>query len=157
MDSDACDARKSDSAKDLYHRYHFDKDVKQRGKQTVIFKPSEKFVRLVEELQEDMICDIEQKGIAIETNPTSNLRIGQLGEYCNHPIYRFYNQGIKTPYASHYLPVSVNTDDRGVFATSLERELSLVAAAIEREGNNSPMEIYQWIDNVRRMAVDYKF
>lgn len=59
---------------------------------------------------------------------------------------------------SPQINVSVNTDDRGVFHTSLENEYALLACAMEKvrdeEGNLrfNRQNIYQWIDNIREMG-----
>ena len=61
------------------------------------------------------------------------------------------------------LSVSVNTDDQGVFATSLENEYALLASALENvtdeNGNYVYVKsmIYDWIDDVRRMGNDQSF
>lgn len=68
---------------------------------------------------------------------------------------------MNTPYNKHDIAVSINTDDQGVFSTSLEREYSLIALAIERhqtEGfKNSPRQIIDWLDKIRQMSVEQQF
>ena len=64
--------------------------------------------------------------LAIECNPSSNYKIGEFETYEEHPILKFFNYGLSTPYANHDIAVSINTDDQGIFATSLEREYSLI-------------------------------
>ena len=59
--------------------------------------------------------------------------------------------------------VSINTDDAGIFATSLENEYAYIALAMEKErdenGNAiySRRNIYKWIDNIRQMGLDQTF
>ena len=57
--------------------------------------------------------------------------------------------------------MSINTDDQGVFATSLEREYSLMALALENnelEGcKNSPRAVVEWLNRVREMSVEQRF
>ena len=57
--------------------------------------------------------------------------------------------------------MSINTDDQGVFATSLEREYSLMALALENNElggcNNSPRAVIEWLDRVRQMSVEQRF
>lgn len=61
------------------------------------------------------------------------------------------------------LSVSVNTDDQGVFATSLENEYAMLASALENitdaDGKYVYMKsmVYEWIDDVRRMGNDQSF
>ena len=112
-------------------------------------------------IQEQLLVKIERKRIAIECNPSSNYKIGEFGRYDEHPITRFNNAGLNTPYSRHDISVSINTDDQGVFATSLEREYSLIALAMERnqiEGYyNSPRQIIDWLDKIRQMSIEQQF
>ena len=61
-----------------------------------------------------------------------------------------------------YTTVSINTDDKGVFSTSLEREFSVMAAALEKKAamehdGNSPRRIYDWLDRIREMGFEMRF
>ena len=64
--------------------------------------------------------------------------------------------------APHSITVSINTDDKGVFSTSLEREFSVMAAALEKKSlvekdGNSPRRIYDWLDRIREMGFEMRF
>lgn len=64
--------------------------------------------------------------------------------------------------APHSITVSINTDDKGVFSTSLEREFSVMAAALEKKSliekdGNSPRRIYDWLDRIREMGFEMGF
>ena len=76
-----------------------------------------------------MIKEIEEKGICIESNPSSNLKIGPFNRYDDLPLLRL--KGIKAP-RKHRVSVSINTDDRGVFSTSIHNEYSLMAIALTK-------------------------
>ena len=93
-------------------------------------------------------------GIGIESNPTSNVRIGGMSRYEDHPIFKFF------PVESDEDSVlaSINTDDRGVFETSLEREFSLLACALykkhSRNASNPDMrKTMAWLDELRENAI----
>ena len=90
------------------------------------------YASLITSIQQAMQADLAGKGIAIECNPSSNLKIGRFSRYEEHPIFRFYPPG-KNFAESLCLPVSVNTDDRGVFSTSLTNEFSLLALAMMKQ------------------------
>lgn len=81
--------------------------------------------------------------------------------YDEHPILRFFNFGLDTPYKPHNISVSINTDDQGVFSTSLEREYSLMALAMERNElkghKNSPRAVIEWLNRVREMSIEQRF
>ena len=59
--------------------------------------------------------------------------------------------------------VSINTDDKGVFHTSLENEYALMASAVEHMTDDngkrihSPQEVYDWLDRIRRMGNQQAF
>ena len=90
------------------------------------------YTPLITSIQQAMQADLASKGIAIECNPSSNLKIGRFSRYEEHPIFRFYPPG-KNCEESLCLSVSVNTDDRGVFSTSLMNEFSLLALAMAKQ------------------------
>ena len=64
--------------------------------------------RLVEHLAE--------RQIPVDICLTSNVRTGSLAELSNHPVRRYFNQG---------LLISLNTDDPALFGTNLNREYLL--------------------------------
>ena len=55
--------------------------------------------------------------IPIETNPTSNLRLGVYPSYEAHPLHRLYDAGV---------PLTVNSDDPPLFNTTLQGEIDLL-------------------------------
>ena len=158
-------ARLNDKAKALYYEYHYNKVAKEEGRKAVIFHIAhnyyKEFVVMVEEVRESLLCKIERLHIAIECNPSSNLRIGEMTSYIEHPIFRFNNYGLNTPYPPHDISVSINTDDSGVFSTSLEREYALMGIALEKTDDerfrNSPRAVKEWLNRVRKMSVEQRF
>jgi adenosine deaminase len=60
-----------------------------------------------------LIKEIRERGITIETCPTSNLRIGAVKSIKEHPIRAFIKNGIR---------VSVNSDDPPMFNTDINNE-----------------------------------
>lgn len=158
-------ARKNRKACDIYYEYHFNRKVKEAGsKATVLTIPHnyyDEFVQMTDRVREVLLGKVERLHIAIECNPSSNLRIGEMTSYIEHPIFKFYNYGLKTPYPPHEISVSINTDDSGVFSTSLEREYALLGIALEKcedpEFKNSPRAIREWLDRVRKMSVEQRF
>ena len=110
-----------------------------------------------------MIKELVQKGIGIETNPSSNYLIGPIQKYKEHPIIRFNGRKLKETEANMALQVSINTDDQGVFDTSLENEYALMTIALKKAKNDNDHflydleDIYVWIDYVRRMGITQSF
>lgn len=155
-------ARKNERAIQLFHQYHFDRDVVRRGNSVIEFKVDDALIEVIQKARIRMLHLIEDIGIAIETNPTSNIKIGHMSTYNTHPLMEFNNVGLNTTGQYRGISVSINTDDRGVFGTSLEREFSLVAAALEKqhkkgESDVPPRVIYDWLDKIRKMAFEQRF
>lgn len=158
-------ARNNGKACLLNHCYHYDGGVKARGVEPDELKVSVEMVYLIDLIQKSMLDDLVGKGIAIECCPTSNLRVGPIRRYRNHPIFRFYNEGLDFGgiIAPRSIPVSINTDDKGIFATSLEREYSLLSSALEKDfekkiyPNNDQERIFDWMDRVRSMGIEQRF
>ena len=96
---------------------------------------------------------IAEKGIFIECNPTSNRMISPFKFYDEHPILLFNNYKLSVSKQDQRIPVSINTDDLGVFGTSLESEFAKMLCALKRRGhltgdyNNE--EIYDYLDYIR--------
>ena len=114
-------------------------------------------------MQQCMQKLIAEKGIAIECNLSSNQLIGTFGTYYEHPLFRF-NQHLLSRYEQRqHLFVSVNTDDQGVFDTSLENEYALLAECIAQKKNENNENlyndevIYEYIDYIRRMGLEQIF
>lgn len=147
----------------LYYYYHFNKSIRDNGYKQHIFNIKNDYVILVKELQEKMRYDIANKGISIETNPSSNYLIGTIKKYDQHPIITFNSNGLKTDVIKEALSVSINTDDQGVFDTFLENEYALIAYALEKsvdENGKNTYErnrIYKWIDNIRQFGLEQVF
>lgn len=129
--TEAVEARKDGIAVKLRDAYFEDRDVFRQGfLESEEFKAPYQIENLIKKIQNKMIGRIKGKGICIETNPTSNVRIGRLGDYQEHPLYRF-SKVRKRP--DQNLIVSVNTDDKGLFTTSMQREFSLIALALMKQ------------------------
>lgn len=151
--------RKVSKIKKLFRVYHFSGSAKKRGDMCKEFYLHEDYGydKAVERLQKKLRERIQKKHISIETNPTSNMQITDVSRYAEHPITVMNNVYLKSDYDS-MIDVSINTDDQGVFATSLEKEFTLMALALEKEKktDGSPLyrkeDVYRWLDMVRDSA-----
>lgn len=127
----------------------------ERGRKVEMVPVRENELALYETLQQYMLEKISRKGIYIETNPTSNLNIGNMQNLLEHPIFRMHplyqlpNQGQK-------ILVTINSDDPAVFNTNVENELAYVYYALEHAGYPKA-DILEWIDTVRKNGMDGSF
>lgn len=154
----------------LYHYYHFDAKMKFESDKRIEYSVPKCIIDAVCMVQEKMQYDVSLKNIGIECNPSSNWLIGTFKNYLKHPIFKFNNKHL---YASDdprfnlpnpRLSASINTDDLGIFDTSLETEFALMACALER--NNQfcdhdeiilPDNIYAWLDYIRQQGCEQSF
>lgn len=146
----------------LYYLYHYSYGVKDEGMKPIEVYVPPMYIEGACAVQKAMQRHVASCGIGVETNPSSNLMISTMGSYDEHPIVQLYNKDLTYDNeklgACPQVNVSINTDDKGVFRTSLENEYALMACALEKvrdgQGNavyNRQM-IYQWLDNIRKMG-----
>ena len=99
----------------------------------------------------------------IESNPSSNVLLSTFGSYKKHPIFSFYNCGLGIDMDDIQMHVSVNTDDPGVFDTSLSFEYALIASALQEMKDdagkriNSDRAIEDYICDLVRMGHEQVF
>lgn len=140
------------SAVRLYGDYHGNSTIRKNGELVKAFALTHGYVRVIIELQNAMMRMVSKRQLCIECCPSSNLRIGRLDRFDEHPIFRF--MPLRDSQNRYPLAVTVNTDDLGVFSTSLPNEYSLLALALlkkqDADGNNiySSQEVYDWIERV---------
>lgn len=112
-------------------------------------------IEAYEMLQEYLLKKVETKGIFVETNPTSNLTIGDFNDFCEHPIFRM-NAVKRGEGSEHHLMVTINSDDPAVFQTNVENELAYVYYATEHNGY-AKEDVLEWIDKIRQNGLDASF
>lgn len=154
-------ARENKFALEIVRKYNYDTSIKKHGFEIVEDRLPLGTEPILEQLQKCMIKDIAALGIFIECNPTSNLCIGPFEKYEELPLFKFYP--MENNAHSSVVNVSINTDDRGVFATSLYNEFSLVAAALFKQkdsmGNRlwNDNSIYDYISRLRENGNNHRF
>lgn len=159
-DPDASAARHNNVACELYRLYHYDRRVRKNGGEIMEIK-CDGISDVIKFLQERLRGKLAKENVGIEANPTSNRKIGGFEYFDELPIFNFSppERDISS------LSVSVNTDDKGIFATSLEREYSLLAAAMYKKIQNSEgaysqrdmQDICDWLDRIRRNGLNQRF
>jgi len=151
----------------LNYMYHFNTSIRIDGSRMIEVNISPMYIDGVSKLQKAMQRLISAKGISVETNPSSNYHISTFKDYTHHPIFNFYNKNLTYDpdklSECPQLSVSINTDDMGVFSTSLENEYSLLAYAKEHEKDCADRQIYSksmvysWLNDVRKMGLTQSF
>lgn len=155
--------RQREELRYLCYLYHFDPITRCRGEAVVAITVDKPYMDLMRTLQQRMQKYIGERGIMIECNPTSNYLIGTFKRYDEHPIFRFNGFGFGGDAAEGQLSVSINTDDQGVFDTSLENEYALLACSMSKalasDGSQRYFRdvIYTYLDHVRQMGNEQSF
>ena len=151
----------------LYYLYHYSSRVKYTGMEVINVTVDQEYITAVQVAQRELQFEIARRGIGVESNPTSNVKISTLRSYSKHPITTLYNRGlVHSPEklcSCAQINVSINTDDSGVFFTSLESEYAVMARALElaadAEGNPCfcKWEINEWMNQVRKIGNEQSF
>lgn len=155
------------AAEFLYHYYHYSRKIREEGRKSIQIDVPQGYVKAVELVQREMQREIAEAGICVETNPSSNYQISTIQQYQEHPIRELFNLGLTAdPNEIAQCPqlhVSINTDDKGVFHTSLKNEFALIACATEQvmdeKGRHKyqKQRVYDWIDRVREFGNQQSF
>lgn len=149
----------------LYNNYHFNYNIKKVSSKQHQYTIPHSLICTIADIQKKMQYDIARQGLAIECNPSSNYLIGTFRDYCKHPIFTFNDTGLLNMSDDNpKISVSINTDDLGIFDTSLENEYALLACALEQRNLTVPPDkaipienIYNWLDHIRQMGCDQSF
>lgn len=112
---------------------------------------------ILKKAQQYVLKEVEQKGIYIETNPTSNLAIGESRELYDEHILRLNSKDLtSTDEESPEVLITINSDDPVIFSTNTENELAYIYYALVYKGYTKE-RVLRWIDKVRQMGIDSSF
>ena len=87
--------------------------------------------------------------------------IGGFERYDKHPIFTF--KPIEAGPTDPIINVSINTDDRGIFATNISNEYSLITLAMmkmkDKDGHRlyNDETIYNYVERVRKNGIIQRF
>lgn len=149
--------RKQNNVLRLLYYYQFGRQERMAGQVPESFEITSDYIEVVTKFQEHMMRQLMLKDICIECNPSSNYLIGTFRQYHLHPIFRFNSFGLSIPEHTNdsiQLRVSINTDDQGIFDTSLENEYALLYSCLcERPDTSfSHDAVYGYLDHIRLLG-----
>ena len=115
-----------------------------------------------EAVQDYLLQMCADKGIILEANPSSNVAISEIKRYSDHPIFRwiplsdddivpngkFNRFGLR----SGRVRVCVNSDDPGLFNTTLQNEFHFLEEAASSQV--SVEKAREWVDFLRKEGVE---
>lgn len=158
--------RLNDKIVRLTYLYFYDPKVRWNGQRMREFQITTEYAEVIHTLQNRMMEKIGQRGIAIECNPSSNQLIGAFGAYRDHPVFRFNHTMLPLEQYSDQpgqLRVSINTDDLGVFDTSIENEFALIYSALQQDTDEDgrqkigDQQICAYLEQLREMGHEMTF
>ncbi|MBY0077639.1 MULTISPECIES: hypothetical protein [Priestia] len=109
-------------------------------------------VIMIESIQEFIKKKISKEGIVVETNPSSNIAIGELKHIFDHYIHNL-NQVIA---GADSIKVTINTDDPIVFNTNISNEYAYIFYSLLEKGF-SREQATVWIDKIRDNGMTSSF
>lgn len=98
---------------------------------------------------------VQHMGVYVETNPTSNLLIGDIRSLQEYPIDTLNDRLLREKSRTAVL-ISVNSDDPLIFTTNVENELALVYHILLYRGM-AREQVIAWIDKVREYGLNSSF
>lgn len=107
------------------------------------------------ELQDLVLGDLNMAGVAIETLPTSNVRISIYHDHREHHLFRWL--GLSGEPLRNLPTVCVGSDDTGIFATSLRNEYAAVWDVLHRHLGKTGDEATAIIETLNRNGFAYRF
>lgn len=108
---------------------------------------------IYKEAQQYIIDKIAKRGIIVESNPLSNITIGEIESIKEHPIFKL-NDSFNGDH--NHVMVSINTDDPGVFGTTLKNQYGFVLQALLDSGVSMEKSL-KWIDTARENGLNSTF
>jgi len=149
--------------REIFLAYHFDLSSYKEGEKLITVKTLEdeqySMVKTIESAQSYVKKNLLKKKIAIETCPTSNIRISQLNKLDEHPIFTWHD--IEKNAACHLFPL-IATDNPGYCQTSIPMEYSAIKqAALKKFAINKKSftmnQIQNWLNELNKNTHTYSF
>ncbi len=147
----------SNAAYDLAKRYWFCSHTRSEGEKIITIDMKEKkdlWLTVCRDVQKAVRHRVREKQLVVEVNPTSNRVIGPMEKMSDHPIFKLTLD--KKKKLAREIRVTINTDDPGVFSTSLLHEFYLLGESLLNEGVPET-EVVEWLNWLRDNGKDYSF
>ncbi|MGW9017798.1 hypothetical protein [Priestia megaterium] len=109
-------------------------------------------ITIIESIQNFVKEKISKEGIVVETNPSSNIAIGELEHIFEHYIHNLNPVGSE----SNSIKVTINTDDPIVFNTNISNEYAYIFYSLIEKGFSREQAIL-WIDKIRNNGITSSF
>jgi hypothetical protein len=112
------------------------------------------WIKVCREVQEKLQDIVQARQLVVEVNPSSNRVVGPIAKINDHPIFRLTLD--KQDNLSRENRVTINTDDPGIFTTSLAHEFYLLGEILVNRGVPEA-KVEEWLDWLRKNGENYSF
>jgi Adenosine deaminase len=133
---------------------HFCPVYAQHYSRPIFVRTSQDDIGLLLKVQEYLKMKIQQAGIYVETNPTSNATIGDINSLFEHPLTNINSKDLSSN--NNKVLLSINSDDPLIFNTNVENEIANVYHMLTNHAY-SREDVLAWIDKVRQYGIDSSF
>lgn len=155
----AATSRKNKRAVELYYKYHFNLSTRLEGDKIKHTRVDDLYISAVEALQEyAKTTYILENRLVLEVNLTSNYLIGSYRGY-KYSTLSSFNRYLLDNTKTNNLQVCINTDDSGVFASSLYTEYSILLQVLTHPENSLDItqkydteSVYDYINYLRKVS-----
>lgn len=135
--------------RDYVRRWLFDGRVQRRGAAAITVVTTDDEVDMLQEAQLAVARAYVNAGVAVECNLSSNLLVGGLASFAEHPMLR-WQPLIDAPNLPR-IGITLNSDDPVTFATRLADEYAYAYFALLHVGATNEQAL-DWVERVRRMG-----
>ena len=148
-------ADQEDSVKTLW-QWLSSTDIQKRAEELVIvdaeFLDAPDYIKI----QQALMQQIKERGVIIETLPSSNVRISQYESIDEHHSLRWMRVENHIQEGDPEIMVSLGSDDPGIFATNLETEFYLLFTTLKKN-NLSDTDALDRISKINERGRIYRF
>lgn len=141
---------------EVYWQWQSDKDL--WGKSEELIEVKSDFLHATHYLllQQALMQEVADRGVVIETLPSSNVRISQYKHFSEHHALRWMREPSATPPDDPEILVSLGSDDPGIFSTDIEIEFHHLYFALKHRGLNEA-DALQRVAQINERGRIYRF
>jgi hypothetical protein len=114
------------------------------------------YLELVSSVRERVLRRIEESEVVIEVCPTSNLLVSALGSYERLPYLNLNQIHLAEEDELPQISFSINSDDPGVFQTTVANEYRVLGRAMINKGFRR-RKVLAWLEEARQVGVASTF
>ena len=147
----------SSRAFELLAHYWYSSTVRKEGAKLEMVDMQGKadtWIELCKEVQSRIQERVRRRQLVVEVNPTVNRMIGPMARLDQHHIFQLSLN--KENRLKRNIWITINTDNPGVFNTSLAHEYYLLGESLIRQGVPEA-EVVEWLEWMRQNGEDFSF